>query len=87
MRRWWRRHPLLAVAVALTSAYIGMAEWNRGDSGPRTFIAALAAVALGAWLYSVARDAGYQERDRERPADDEAPTAEWPNATKPERRG
>jgi hypothetical protein len=49
------RWPLLAVAVALVTTYVTMAEVNRGDEGPRTFVAALAAVTVGAWLYSLAR--------------------------------
>jgi hypothetical protein len=61
--KWWRDHPLLAVAITLIGAYITMAEWNRGDDGPRTFVAALAAMALGAWIYAIAQQNACRQPD------------------------
>lgn len=55
------RQPLLVMAILLLAAYITMAEINRGDDGPRTFIAGLAAMTLGAWVYSVARRCNHDE--------------------------
>lgn len=46
--------PLLGMAVVLIACYVTMSAARTGDDGPRTFIAALAAVTLGAWLYSLA---------------------------------
>lgn len=46
--------PLLGVSVALVAAYIAMSATDTGDDGPRTFVAALAAMCLGAWLHAEA---------------------------------
>lgn len=49
LKRW----PLLTMAVLLLGVYITLAQTSKND-GPRTFIAGLAAMLLGAWLYSYA---------------------------------
>lgn len=41
------RWPLMAVALILLGAYVAMAQWDTGDTGPRTFIAALGSLTLG----------------------------------------
>lgn len=45
--------PLLGVTIALIGVYVAMTE-THADEGPRTFVAGLAAVTLGAWLHSEA---------------------------------
>jgi peptidoglycan/LPS O-acetylase OafA/YrhL len=52
----WRRWPLLAVTLALLGAYLTLAELDNEREAPRTFLAGLAAMMLGAWLYAVAAD-------------------------------
>lgn len=68
--------PLLAVTIALVSAYITMGEMAHDTSGPRTFIAALAAMCLGAWLYSLGRDGRPRDigPDKENDKEDKCPT-------------
>jgi hypothetical protein len=46
---------------------VTLAKLENDTEGPRTFIAGLAAVCLGAWLYAMAR------HDRDRPDDAEDP--------------
>lgn len=58
MWRLLRRWPLLGVALALLAAYLTLAKLADHDEteGPRTFIAGLAAMTLGAWLYAFASE-------------------------------
>lgn len=60
--------PLLGVTVALIATYVAMAGTHIGDDGPRTFIAGLAAVCLGAWLHAEAM----RFRDDVRTSDDDS---------------
>jgi hypothetical protein len=71
VRRRWRgswelRWPLLWVSVALFGIYVGLSEQTAHSDrleSPRGFIAGLAAMTLGAWLYGLAAHRGRRDDD------------------------